>query len=445
MRGERALLLLIVGVFVASVAVSIAHGVPFENDESVYATQARAWAAGGPTTGIGLQRAPLFPAIGAVLYKAGARSEWPFRLTGLMFGAAAVVMTWALARAIAGPRAGLFAAGVFASAPNVQQRSAQFLTDVPAAAFLLALALVLWHNRARADRTLLLAAPIAAAAFYTRYASVLPIGLLVVVALAFWHRGLLRSPGLAAATIAIFAVLLVPHVVRAMDATGRPWGLVTYTARFAGRAYLGEGLVRYIAWWPYVLAGPIAAIFMTAGIVVAIGKRSPAAAFLVIPAVLDIVFIGVTEHADRRFIFFPVALLCIAGSIAITSLLNARVVAASVVGAALVAAGVFTYLQLPATRHSRIAPRLAGHVITARAHPPCTVHAVEIAETTWYSGCSTTYFDERPADFAVLYAFGGVRLRIQPAAPPAGARAIAILRDEGEAVASVFALPRPVQ
>src|SRR5205809_562393 len=84
MRRERALLLLIVAAFVASAAFAIAQHVPFENDETVYATQARAWAAGGPVTGVGLQRAPLLPAIGSLIYKAGARSEWPFRLTGLV-------------------------------------------------------------------------------------------------------------------------------------------------------------------------------------------------------------------------------------------------------------------------------------------------------------------------------------------------------------------------
>ena len=98
MRRERALLLLIVGAFVASAAFAIAQHVPFENDETVYATQARAWAAGGPVTGVGLQRAPLLPAIGTLIYKAGARSEWPFRLTGLVFGTLAVVLVPARAR-----------------------------------------------------------------------------------------------------------------------------------------------------------------------------------------------------------------------------------------------------------------------------------------------------------------------------------------------------------
>src|SRR6266699_3645768 len=97
-RRESVLLLLIVAAFTASVAYSIAERVPFENDETVYAVQSRAWASGGPVTGVGLQRAPLLPAIGALIYKAGARTEWPFRVVGLVFGIAAVFMAWALGR-----------------------------------------------------------------------------------------------------------------------------------------------------------------------------------------------------------------------------------------------------------------------------------------------------------------------------------------------------------
>ncbi|MGZ6511123.1 MAG: hypothetical protein ACXVDS_08515, partial [Actinomycetota bacterium] len=88
-RREHIVLLLIVVAFAASVSNQIAQRVPFENDESVYAVQARAWAAGGPVTGVGLQRAPLLPAIGTLIYKAGWRSEAPYRFVGLAFGIAA--------------------------------------------------------------------------------------------------------------------------------------------------------------------------------------------------------------------------------------------------------------------------------------------------------------------------------------------------------------------
>jgi len=447
MRKERVVLLLVIAAFTASVAYSIAARVPFENDEAVYATQARAWATDGPITGVGLQRAPLLPAIGAVIYKAGAHSEAPFRVTGLVFGVAAVFLVWALARAIAGETAGLFAAAIFASAPSIQQRSAQFMTDVPATALLVGLALVLWHNRERAGPTLLLAAPLAAAAFYMRYASILPIALMAIVAIVLWWRRLRQHPALTLATVLLFAVLLIPHVMHAVDATGRPWGLVTYTARFAGRRYVGQGLLQYIGWLPFALAGPAAGIAMLAGILAGVIKRAPRAAFLVVPAVADVVLIGLTEHGDKRFIFLPVALLCVAGAIVAAESAPAESAArrafAGVVVLALVGGGIFTAIHNEQTRAQRVPPLLAGRYIAARAPKPCTILAVKIAETTWYSGCSTYYFGTHAARFAVFYRVGGNRLTLQPTTPPIGASEPVELRDRGYAVATVFRVRGP--
>ena len=444
-RRERVVLLLIVAAFTTSVAYSIAEHVPFENDETVYAVQSRAWASGGPVTGIGLQRAPLLPAIGTLIYQAGARTEAPFRIAGLVFGIAAVVLVWALARAIAGETAGLFAAAVFASAPSILQRSAQFMTDVPATALLLGLALILWNNRARAGPGLLLAAPVAAAAFYMRYASILPIALLVIVALVLWHRTLLQNRALAAGTGLLFVALLIPHVVRAVDATGSPWGLVTYTARFAGRRYIGQGLVRYLAWLPFALAGPLAGATMLAAVLTGAARSGRRVAFLLVPAVADIVLIGLTEHGDARFIFFPVALLCVAGAIVAVEHIGPKRALAGAAAVALIGGGVFSAIHTAGTRKEREPPLLAGRAVAARATKPCTVLAAEIAETTWYSGCSTYYFGTHAADFAVFYRRGGARLAVQPSAPPTGATESVPVFSRGRLVATVFRLSRPVQ
>ncbi|MGZ4145341.1 MAG: ArnT family glycosyltransferase [Actinomycetota bacterium] len=450
-RREHIVLLLIVVAFSASVGHQIAQRVPFENDESVCAVQARAWAAGGPVTGVGLQRAPLLPAIGTLIYKAGWRSEAPYRFVGLAFGIAAVVLVWALGRAVAGEAAGLFAAAVFASAPTIQQRSAQFMTDVPATAVLLAFALVLWHNRARADSSLVLSAPLAAAAVYMRYASVLPIGLLVIVALVLWRRALLQNRALVVGILALFAALLVPHVVRAIDATGTPWGLITHTARFAGRAYLGQGLVQYLSWWPLVLAGPLAGIVMIAGIAGAVTRRTQRAAFLVLPAAADVLLIGLTEHGEPRLIFFPVALLCVAGAAVVVDLVRRPRALSAVAAAALVGAGVFVSVHNEHARAARVVPALAGRAI---AHPdlavivrrPCIVFSVELAETTWYSGCAAYYFNAPvQADFAVLFRTGGSRLRAQPAEPPPGAGPSTQILYNGRVVATVYRFAPPVQ
>lgn len=449
MRRERLWLLAILAAFSISVGHAIAQGAPFEVDESVYATQARAWAVGGPTTGVLPHRAPLIPAIGTLIYKAGGRAEWPFRLVGLFFGLAAVVLVWALARAIAGPISGLLAAAVFAGAPTIQLRSAQFMTDVPATAFLLAAALIVWHNREIPGRTLLLFAPAAAAAIYTRYASVLPVALLIIFAVVLWGRSLLRKPRVVLAVAALFLLLVAPHVVRAIQVTGKPWGLLTFTAGYAGRRYVGQGLKDYLYWLPFALAGPLAGIVMIVGLFGAVLKRTTISAFLVITAVLDLVLIGLVDHGEARFVFFPIALLCIAGATYIARARLTSLAATACVGA-LIFTGFFVADRTARAHTLRAPPRLAGRAIAALADQrPCVVLSVDVGPTTWYSGCSTYYFNDpshRRADFMLIYRQGGILLRIQPAVLPLPHGPPIAVRDaRGREAATVFIVARAVQ
>ena len=440
MRGERAVLLLIAFAFITSVSVSIAKAAPFENDEAVYATQARAWAASGPTTGILPHRAPLLPAIGTVLYRLGARAEWAYRLIGLVSGLAVLVLVWLLARDIAGPATGAIAAAVFASSPPFLLRSAQFMTDVPATAFLLATTLILWRNRERPTWTLLLAALFAAGAFYARYASILPIGMLAVGAVVMWHRALRSRPVVVGMTILAFVVLLVPHIVHAIDVTGRPWGLITFTASYASQAHFGQGLRDYIFWLPFALAGPLAGIVMIGGIVTAIRHRSPVALFLVVIAIADILVIGATDHAEARFVFFPVALLCIAGA---TAAARVRPVSIPAIAAtvALVGAGAFVVARTDGLRTAREAPRAVGRVVASLAGRPCTVLAVDVGPTTWYTGCSTYYFNDPAtarADVMVIYQAGGAALSAQPDTLPLPPGQPIEIRDNGRELATIY-------
>jgi 4-amino-4-deoxy-L-arabinose transferase-like glycosyltransferase len=441
MRREHLLLLAIVAAFTLSVGHAILQRAPFEVDESVYAVQARAWATDGPITGVRLQRAPLIPAIGALIYEAGGRAELPFRLTGLVAGIAAIVMVWVLGRAIAGSAVGLLAAGIFASAPTVQQRAGQFLTDVPATAVLLLLAWTLWRYRDRFGWNLLVLAPIAAAAFYLRYASILPIAALVLVAVVLWRRTLLQNRAAVVATVVLFGVLLIPHVIRAMDATGRPWGLITFTARFSGRKYVGQGLVQYVSWLPFTEAGPLAGVAMIVGIAGAITRRTKETIFLVAPALLYIVLLGLNSHGESRYIFFPVALLCIAGCIVLTDLIRDRRVLVAATTAALMGGALFVSSHNAAKVSLRAPARLAGQAIAARIHYPCTVLAVELGETTWYSGCSTYYFDDPAAaraNFMVLFHRGGSRLKAQPATTPGRFGPPIPILENGREIATVY-------
>ena len=115
----------------------------------------------------------------------------------------------------------------------------------------------------------------------------------------------------------------------------------------------------------------------------------------------------------------------------------------AVLALGLVGGGIYTVVHTGSTRAHRIPPVLAGRAIAARARGPCTVLAAKVAETTWYSGCSTYQFGAPAADFAVFYRIGGVRLTGQPKDPPAGAVQIASLRSGGRVVATVYALSGP--
>jgi hypothetical protein len=347
-----------------------------------------------------------------------------------------------------GTAVALVAAAAFAGAPSLALRSSQFMTDVPSTLLLLAATFVIWRNHEHVGRSLLWFAPLAAGAIYFRYASVVPIGVLVVVALALWHRELLANRAMATVTATLLLALLVPHVVRAVQVTGRPWGLITFTAGYAGRRYLGQGVGQYALWLPAALAGPVAGVLMCVGIASSVVKRSKATAFLVVTALLDMILLGVADHGESRFVFFPVALLCIAGGTAAMSLVRNRRVLAVVLTGALTWAGVFVAARTHTAVTSRAAPRAVGAVIAARARQPCIVLSVDLGPTTWYSGCGTYYFNvpsPRPADFMVIYHSTNWFFRSQPVVLPGPHGPPIDVKVGDRTAATVFALGRSVQ
>ena len=182
---------------------------------------------------------------------------------------------------------------------------------------------------------------------------------------------------------------------------------------------------------------------MVAGLIAAAVRRSKPEAFIAATAAVDVLVLGLTEHGDERFVFFPVALLCISGALFVAQIATPRRLVVAILALGLVGGGIYTVVHTGSTRAHRIPPVLAGRAIAARARGACTVLAAEVAETTWYSGCSTYQFGAPAADFAVFYRIGGVRLTGQPKDPPAGAVQIASLRSGGRVVATVYALSGP--
>jgi hypothetical protein len=212
------------------------------NDEAYYSTLARLVADGEgfvrpaefyrdhislPTA----ERAPLFTAFVAVLYKLGLAGG-DGRLVGLFTGGGTIAALGLLGRRVAGARAGLLAAGIAALYPILIAADGAMMTESTYgvfAAFSMLVAYRLLDEPASAKQ------PARPAAHASPMGMALLLGALL--GLAALARGeallllplllipLLRRPGglrIAAVTCAMFAVVLVPWTVRNWSAFDRP-------------------------------------------------------------------------------------------------------------------------------------------------------------------------------------------------------------------------------
>ena len=423
-RLELLALLLLLAAFVVVWAWASRIPTLLQHDESVYAVLARHWQSGTPNTGVAAHRAPLLPVLGIPVLAIGG-GEIGLRAWGLVAGLGAAVAVWWLGRMIAGAVAGLVAASVFVFAPTVLRASTQFLTDLPAAAVLLGLAGVLWWQfavRDAPDHRLHLAALLAWAAYHFRYGSALVVVLLLLTTAAFFWPTVRAHARLVAQMIGLLVVLLVPHLVNSTLDMGTPWERLLYTSWIAGRDYLGQGLVEYARWFPWRLAGPAAAALMATGLLggglVLVGRRGSRPAsdkttarallFLIVPALAHIVAIGIASHGEPRFVFFAVALLCIAGATVTVLVLRWLVgVHQALVWTALVLFGlvVVTHAAVLARYESRqrstemrnheLLQVTAEHIVAASG-PECSILTSYTPQFTWYTGCPSYHFGDPP-------------------------------------------------
>ncbi|HET7487101.1 MAG TPA: glycosyltransferase family 39 protein [Acidimicrobiales bacterium] len=438
---EPVALALILGAFTAAVVSVLRVRSAFEYDEAVYAVRARGWVQHTPLSGWDPHRGPALSALGTVALWFG-NGDNALRIVGLLSGLAAVAACWWLGRSVYGPVTAVVGAAAFATSAELQARSGQFLTDVPAAAVLLAAMAVLWwqlETRSEPDRRLLLVAPLVAFAFYLRYGSVLPIGAIALVGgLLWWHR-LRRRPRWPLATAGLLAVLLVPHAVYAWRLCGTPWGVVSFTSRFAAshRTGIGDALFDYVHGLPSRLFGRMAGTLMLAGLAFAVvtawrsrrgGRPDPAwrgAVFLAVPATIQIVALGMSEPAQARFLLLPVALLTIAGARAAVCVAEAlprpgrQAAAAGAVVLLAMALQSGSARALTQTRQSgswREVIRATGRAMRARAGGPCAAVSVGVPMMSWYSHCAVTPYGVVPAAGGTrfLVAVDRYRVRVSP-------------------------------
>lgn len=390
----------------------VVGGGGFGHDESAYALKGRAWIQGTPETGWEIHRGWVQSALAAAVLPFTS-SEAVMRLVSVVLSVGTVVTVWWLGTTVRSRRVGVMAAAVFVTSPSYLRRGAEFLTDVPSTGLLLVVTVLWWRwltDPKPRNSMLWWAVVVATFAFYWRYQAVLSLGLLVPGALViFWSR--IRSDLAAVVRAALFAVvLLIPHVIYAMAETGRPWGILTRTGDAAGRAYLGEGLVDYATDFPDLLAGQIGAVailfalaWLVWRLIGAVRRRGlestdRLALYLAVPAIGQIVLLGLISHGEPRFVFYPVSLLLVMAGLGVEDVRRRVSDEWFRVGVAGFVVAVVTLFGLNSDRADRGAETLAestvvleetASTVLAQSGDGCGIVTTYTPQLTWFSGCQT--------------------------------------------------------
>ena len=420
--GSRRLEPAIVGAVLLALggagALIVLHGAAFGWDESVYAVAARALLTGEWTTNVVQPyRPPGLPVLGTVAAITGFQ-DIALRGITVVLGVAALAAAWFLGRSVFGQRAAFAGLVVGASASVVLRELPLFHNDLASSGALLLLMALLWHEleeREEPGRALLLAGPLAAAAFYLRYGSLAGIVAIGLTATILWWRVLWRRRALTLATVGLALALALPHLIWAFARTGRPWGIVTMAADQVNTSNPLDALLTYGRLLPAQLGGPIAAAFAVAGaaLVLGIGVRrlvgpgrvrmGRGVAWLTMPALLAASSTVAVSHAEARYMIFPLLLMVLVGAQALSiglSAVVARLGPARGGRAAPVIAGLVLVLVAGATIASVVrrvvrqepagrwlsVPALA---IGRASDGSCAIAASVYPIVAWYSGCRT--------------------------------------------------------
>ncbi|HEY5861137.1 MAG TPA: glycosyltransferase family 39 protein, partial [Actinomycetota bacterium] len=383
-------------------------------DEAVYAVRARAWTdPDAPVIGWDYIRPPLLPLVSVPAVLAGGE-DWMLRLVGLAAGAALLVLVWWLGRIIVGPLAGLAAAAVLYASPTLQWHSGLALTDVPSAALLVALMVLLWRELQTKEQPgpgLTVAAVVAAAAFLTRYGAIAAIAPILVVSVALWWRKIVRWPRWPSIAVAMLAVVAIGHAAWSISQTGSPFGVLSRSRDAVPAWEWSPPFVMFQQWITLELAGTVGRLAVVVGFLAV----PIAAAISVVDVrwhatlrgVTLIATVGISQvvllvsgvaHVEQRYFVFGIAALVLAGA-CIAARLAMMVPVPFRIGLA-VALGLFVFasrgpsVDLAFDRTVSIARfyerfRLVGEEIGRLAGPDCgVVGAGGDPIVSWYSGCS---------------------------------------------------------
>jgi 4-amino-4-deoxy-L-arabinose transferase-like glycosyltransferase len=394
---ERRLLGAAVLAWAIVAAMHLIAGPPLGHDEAAFAILARG---DGPlwlyrSRGV-VELARLGLALGG--------ADWQLRLPAAVLGLGFVPAVYAVGRAAFSARTGAWAAAVVCGAHPMMIRSAELLGDLPAAAGVLAgiAALVGELGRPGGARwRIALAAPAFAAAFYLRYGSAPVIAIAGLAALALWWRAIVARPLPILATVALFAALLVPHVIHSLDHTREVLGVLHWSAGTPRLAYPGEGLVTYLTSNPFAYYGALVAPVMIAALVALVGLartlRSRPAWLLAAVALGQLIAIGIESHAQPRYVFVAVALLVVLGVETLRRLrgrlARPRLALALALAAWLaIAIGTVPYDRMIARSRATITAAAAAIRADHRAGG-CMVIAELASQLMWYTRCEGTRLD----------------------------------------------------
>lgn len=423
--------LLFVGVLLVTACcwALLQHMLPYlGHDEAVYATKGRSWLTGEPAAQWDPRRAPGLPAL-AYVALAVSPTVGAVRTVGLALLLATLVVVYLAASAWGvGRHRAVVAVMLVVSGVGFFRRIPEFLSDIPAAGLLVAVAalVIRTHERPR-SRSLLGAPVLALAALYVRHGALAGLAAIGLAAVVVWGpRRWLRQGSRLVAAAGIFLAGLVPHLAYAWQVTGSPIGLLVAAGRSTTPAYVGDGLVYYVTELPREAAGPVGALVTGAGLVatlvaarrlIAVRRRAGwsepgrlrdsepyrlrdierdrRTTFLGLAAVILVLLHGLTAHGEARFIFFSLILATVLGVDALTRWARRwRTVALGGLAAcALLMLPLDMWLmnstltRITQERESLVA--VAGHVSEPRG---CVVVTSYQPEIGWYSGCRTMSF-----------------------------------------------------
>jgi 4-amino-4-deoxy-L-arabinose transferase-like glycosyltransferase len=315
--AARRLYLASLAAWIATLLIQWIYNLPLNHDEAAYAETARQLLAGQPAPWLYRSVGVNVLAVPGVLLGG---SDPALRVVPILVSIAFFWTLWWAGRRLVGATAAAWACAVVAGTYGIALRGPQLLSDLPAVACLLVATVIIATELERSTGPtwrFVAIAPWLAAAFYLRYGSVVPIAVLGVAAVVVWPRVIVRRPLPVLAAAALFVVLLVPHFLHAIDATGRPLGILTGSSGIPRRAYVGEGLVTYLTANPFVFYGGLAPFLLVAGVASIAWPAPPArrlVRFLWLTALTTVVILGIQTHGTARYVYFSTLLLCLLGA-----------------------------------------------------------------------------------------------------------------------------------